>query len=205
MSDQGNFVITWASENQDGSNYGVFGQLFDANGNALGAEFQANTTTIDSQLYNDVAMLADGRFVVEYQSRNADGSFEVYMQRFDANGTAVGGEIQVNTTTVTSAQQPIGSITADDSGNITVVWNNDSDGNGIAVVGRSFDWDGNPLSAELQINSTVTGDQLYPEVVAQPDGGFLVVWSGNGVGDADGVFIQRYGLQTQEGGTGTSF
>ena len=205
MGDQGNFVVTWASENQDGSGYGVFGQLFDANGNAVGAEFQVNTTTTNDQLYNDVVMLDDGRFVVEFQSRNADGSYEVFMQRYAADGTAIGGEIQVNATTVSSAQQPIGSITADDSGNITVAWTNDADGDGTAVVGRSFDWEGNPLGGEFQINSTVTGNQLYPEVIAQPGGGFIIAWSGQGVGDVDGVYTQRYGLATDEDGTSTTF
>ena len=33
MDDNGNFVVTWGSQNQDGSNYGVFAQMFDANGN----------------------------------------------------------------------------------------------------------------------------------------------------------------------------
>ncbi|MCA9159301.1 MAG: cadherin domain-containing protein, partial [Planctomycetales bacterium] len=66
----GNFVITWASDGQDGSNYGVFGQRFDAAGAAQGAEFQVNTTTADSQLYHDVTMLEDGRFAVAYQSRS---------------------------------------------------------------------------------------------------------------------------------------
>ena len=204
MDAAGNFVVIWASENQDGSNYGIFGQRFDASGNALGAEFQVNTTTANSQLYHDVVMLDDGRFVVEYQSRNADGSFEVFMQRYAADGSTVGGEIRINTNTVSSAQQPIGSITADESGNITVVWNSDADGDGTAVVGQRFDWAGNKLGGEFVVNTTTTGNQLYPEVIAQEGGRFIVAWSGNGAGDADGVFMQCYGLAvSEEGGSAT--
>ena len=45
---------------------------------------------------------------------------------------------------------------------------------------------------------------MYAEAVAQPGGRFLVAWSGNGPGDGDGVFMQRYGLATTEaGGTAT--
>jgi hypothetical protein len=149
-------------------------------------------------------MLDDGRFVVEYQSRNADGSFEVFMQRYAADGSTVGGELRVNTTTVSSAQQPIGSITADASGNITVVWNSDADGDGTAVVGQRLDWAGNKLGGEFIVNTTTTGNQLYPEVIAQDGGRFIVAWSGNGAGDADGVFTQRYGLAvSEEGGSAT--
>ena len=205
MDAAGNFVVIWASLNQDGSNYGIFGQRYDASGVAQGAEFQVNTTTANSQLYHDVVMLPDGRFVVEYQSRNADGSFEVFMQRYAADGSAVGGEIRVNTATVSSAQQPIGSITADESGNITVVWNSDADGAGTAVVGQRFDWAGNKLGGELVVNTTTAGNQPYPEVIAQSGGRFIVAWSGNGAGDADGVFMQRYGLATTEGGGSATF
>ena len=66
MDAAGNFVVTWGSDGQDGSNYGIYGQRFNASGVAQGAEFRVNTTTANSQLYHDVAMLPDGRFVVAY-------------------------------------------------------------------------------------------------------------------------------------------
>ena len=206
MDAAGNFVVTWASNLQDdGASYGVYGQRFDASGAALGAEFRVNTTIVNSQLYHDVAMLADGRFVVAYQSRNADGSFEVYLQRYATDGSTLGGETRVNTTTVASGQQPVASVSADADGNITVVWNSTADGSGLGVVGRRFDWSGTPLTSEFQVNTTTSGNQLYPEVVWQPGGGFIVAWSGNGAGDADGVFLQRYGLTTTEGGGTATF
>jgi Domain of unknown function (DUF4347)/Cadherin domain/Bacterial cadherin-like domain len=204
MDAVGNFVIIWASLNQDdGASYGVYGQRYNAAGVAQGAEFRVNTTIADSQLYHDVAMLADGRFAVVFQSRGAGPSYEVYVQRYAADGSALGGETRVNTTTVTT-YQPIPSISADASGNLTVVWRSPADGAGDGVIGRRLDWSGTPLGAEFQVNSTTAGDQGYPEVVSQPGGGFIVAWSGNGPGDADGVFFQRYGLTTTEaGGTAT--
>ncbi|MEQ1853509.1 MAG: cadherin repeat domain-containing protein, partial [Chthoniobacteraceae bacterium] len=204
MDANGNFVITWASNLQDGSGYGVYGQRFNASGVAQGAEFQVNTTTANSQRYQDVAMLPDGRFVVVFQSNNGDGTFEVYLQRYAADGSTIGGETQVNTSTVSAAQQPIPSISADADGNITVVWNSAADGSGVGVFARRFDWSGAPLGGEFQVNTTSAGDQVWPEVVAQAGGRFVVAWGGNGTGDADGVFFQRYGLATTEaGGTAT--
>jgi VCBS repeat-containing protein len=192
MDGSGNFVVTWASNGQDGSGYGVYGQRFNASGVAQGSEFRVNTTTADSQLYSSVAMLSDGRFVVAYQSRNADGSYQVYLQRYAADGTTLGGETRVNTTSVTG-YQPIPSVAVDAGDNITVVWNNSTDGSGAGVVCRCFNWSGMPLTDELQVNTTTSGDQLYPKIMAQASGGFVVAWGGNGSGDADGVFFQRYG------------
>ena len=202
MDATGNFIVTWASDLQDGSNYGVYAQRYNASGIAQGGEFLVNSTTVDSQLYHDVAMMPDGRFVVAYQSR-AGTNYEVYIQRYSADGFALGGETRVNTATV-SGYQPTPSVSADGSGNITVVWNSSADGAGAGVIGRRLDWTGTPIGGEFVVNSTTAGNQYYPEVVAQPGGRFIVAWGGNGPGDADGVFVQRYGLATSEaGGTAT--
>lgn len=39
MADDGSFVVTWQSDNQDGSGYGVYAQRFDPQGSALGTGF----------------------------------------------------------------------------------------------------------------------------------------------------------------------
>src|SRR4051794_38120027 len=44
MDNAGDFVIAWASLAQDGSNYGVYAQRFNALGVAQGTEFRVNTT-----------------------------------------------------------------------------------------------------------------------------------------------------------------
>src|SRR4030095_9072357 len=45
----GQFVVVWQSNGQDGNGYGVFGQRFRANGAPLGPEFQVNTFTTGAQ------------------------------------------------------------------------------------------------------------------------------------------------------------
>ncbi len=107
----GGFVSIYTSDGQDGDGDGVFGQRFDANGNAVGTEFQVNTTTANAQNDASVTALADGGFVVAYTSQNQDGDAGgVFTQRFDAAGAKVGGEVQVNTTTALDQNQA--SVTA---------------------------------------------------------------------------------------------
>ncbi|WP_367154819.1 calcium-binding protein [Methylomonas sp. HYX-M1] len=97
----GGFVVVWQSMLQDESYWGVYGQRFDAGGNKVGSEFQVNTTTHDSQQQPTVIGLSDGGFVVsweaQYQDGNQQGVFqdgdkltEIVMQRYDADGNAVG-------------------------------------------------------------------------------------------------------------------
>ena len=42
-------MVVWNSQDQDGSDIGVFGQRFNADGEAVGDEFQVNTTTDNRQ------------------------------------------------------------------------------------------------------------------------------------------------------------
>ena len=81
----GGFVATWYSNGQDGSNYGVYGQVFDANANKLGNEFQVNTYTSGEQSSPSVVSLSGGGFVVTWRSSGQDGSsWGVFGQVFDA-------------------------------------------------------------------------------------------------------------------------
>jgi len=84
MDADGNFVVAWESESQDGSGYGVFAQRYDTAGARRGGEFQVNSTTASSQTLGSVAMDADGDFVVAWSSYGQDGDEGgVFAQRFD--------------------------------------------------------------------------------------------------------------------------
>src|SRR5438874_2365101 len=96
----GNFVVVWESDGQDGSGYGVFAKRFDAAGNPLTAEFRVNSYTTDAQLTPAIAADADGNFVVAWTSVAQDGdSLGVFAQRYDAAGAPVGTEVRVNSYT----------------------------------------------------------------------------------------------------------
>jgi hypothetical protein len=79
----GGSVITWSSNLQDGSNWGVYGQRYDAAGAADGSEFRVNTTTAGLQSYASVAPQPNGAFVATWTSVGQDGSGQgVFAQRF---------------------------------------------------------------------------------------------------------------------------
>ncbi len=83
MDADGDFVVTWSSVNQDGSNFGVYAQRYSAAGVAQGNEFRVNTFTTGAQALAVVAMDADGDFVVAWDSGGQDGSdYGVFAQRY---------------------------------------------------------------------------------------------------------------------------
>jgi hypothetical protein len=117
MDVDGDFVVSWQSETQDGSSYGVYAQRFNSLGVMLGGEFRVNTTTADSQRNPKVAMAAEGDFVIAWMSNLQDGSgFGAYAQRYDAAGVMQGAEFRVNTTTVD--QQLETSVATDSDGDL---------------------------------------------------------------------------------------
>lgn len=117
----GGFVITWSSNGQDGSNYGIYAQRFDASGGKQGSEIQVNTYTTSHQDLSDVTALSDGGFYVVWHSNGQDGSnYGVYGQRFDRNGSAVGDELQINDTVTTS--QFIPTVEELANGDLAIAW-----------------------------------------------------------------------------------
>lgn len=53
---------------------------------------------------------------------------------------------------------------------------------------------GSPNTGWQPASNTVSGEQRYPHVTKLPNGGFLMVWNGNGFqGDTDGVYARAFG------------
>ncbi|MCU9840519.1 hypothetical protein OEZ49_22480 [Ruegeria sp. WL0004] len=68
----GGFLVTWISNGQDGDGGGVFGQRFDADGNASGLEFRINKHTAFNQIQPSLAELSNQDLVVVWSSQEID-------------------------------------------------------------------------------------------------------------------------------------
>src|SRR5207244_10430420 len=134
---QGDFVVAWQSQGQDGDGWGVYARHYNAAG-ALGGEVQVNSTTAGDQENARVAMSSDGTSVVVWQSQGQDGSgWGVFGQRYDSTGGPVGSEFQVNTTTAGDQADP--SVAVSVGGAFVVTWSSQSqDGDGWGVFGQRF-------------------------------------------------------------------
>jgi uncharacterized delta-60 repeat protein len=101
-------------------------------------------------------------------------------------------QIQVNQAPVYS-QSTIHSqsVATDANGNYMVIWTMGA-GADQNIAARVFDAAGNPVDDEFLVNSTVSGFQGYASVATNDAGDFVVVWSGNGAGDADGIYMRLF-------------
>jgi hypothetical protein len=187
----GAFVVVWISDGQDGDGYGVFGRRYDAAGNPLAGEFQVNAYTAGVQDRPAVAMGAGGDFVVSWESPDSDSS-GIFARRFNAGGTAVGAELQVNN--YVTDTQLFSQVFRKGDGSFIVSWiSNTEDGDGYGAFGRRFDSGGSPLTPEFQLNAYTTGDQGFASIAYAPDEGFGAAWQSEGQdGSGFGIFATGF-------------
>jgi len=188
----GDFVVVWVSNGQDGDSYGIFGRRFSASGAPQASEFRVNSYTTGKQNYPSVIFDASGNFVVVWSGNQQDGSgYGIFGQRFDASGAVQGGEFRVNTYVTGNQLYP--SVASSPIGDFVVVWQSGHDGSGYGIFGQRFDASGTPQGSEFQINTFTVGIQERPAVSADANGNFTVVWDSAGQdGSSYGIFGQRF-------------
>lgn len=102
IASDGTCVFAWRYNSEE-DHFAIYARRFDSAGNALGNEFQVNTTpgrgntiALDNDLsIPEIAMAANGSFAIAWPQSYAQTS--VYLQRFNSSGLPLGPEIGVAT------------------------------------------------------------------------------------------------------------
>ncbi|MEP0909480.1 cadherin domain-containing protein [Leptolyngbya sp. GB1-A1] len=205
-ANDGGFVITWTSVGQDGDGLGVFARRYNRDGVAQGSDIAvtsvnpANLQTTGSQLNSTVAMADDGSFVVVWESsqrNNSDTSnttgYNIFAQRFNAQGIAQGDRIQVNSLAAGDQRKPSVAMAAD--GSFVVGWSSldPQSFSGLDVYYRRFDRNGTALTAtEQQANTNLLGSQQDVMVAMAADGKFILSWSSASGDQGAGIYARRF-------------
>lgn len=196
----GGFVATWTDNSLlggDASSSGVKGQIFSATGAKVGGEFLVNTITSGAQDQSSVTSLSSGGFVVTWRDVSQQGDSSgagVKAQIFDASGQKLGGEFLVNGQIVNTQDVP--TVTAMAGGGFAVSWRDNStlvgDTSGFGIKTQVFDASGAKVGREFQVNTTTTGTQDQPKIIALASGALVVSWTDYSLqgGDASGASIK---------------
>jgi len=193
----GGFVVVWQSgyygeTGADGSHEGISARRYDAAGTPVGAEFVVNTFTPDAQVDPAISVAPSGDFVIAWgghasYSGPSSSAAGVFVQGFTAAAARRGGEQRANTTTAGFQGTP--AVATGAAGDFVVVWTSLSsyytheggDGSGSGILGQRYDSTGAPVGGEFQVNSYTTGYQSAPRIAGDGSGGFVVVWSSQGI------------------------
>lgn len=182
----GGFIVVWESVESDGADPvgSLEAQRYDPNGLPTGVQFQVNSYTTGYQFEAEIATDAAGNFVVVWRRTGGSGAGDygdIFGQRFTANGSPVGDEFQVNTTTPDIQWHP--ALAVAPGGDFIVAWDSVETSHAddrSGVVARRFAADATPLGDEFQVNSYTTEKQRFPAVAVDADGDFVVVWESDG-------------------------
>ena len=164
----GTHIIVWDGEGP-GDTDGIFGQLYDADGNELGGEVllsqSAEVTQYDPS--GSMMLTPEGFIVAWTASPNADGNGSgAFARAFLANGTPLpGGEVLLNATTVSNQYEVSQAFLSPER--FVASWTDKAaDGDGAGVFARIFANSGQAQTTELQVNTTTAGEQSSSSAAA---------------------------------------
>ena len=185
----GGFVVCWQNFNMNGSDIGVYGQLYDASGTKKGGEFQVN----HGQENPIVAALFGGGFIICWDSYRKDMSgCDVYGQLYDALSTKKGEEFQVSAYTINTEWNP--TIAALSGGDFLVCWTSfTQDNSRDGIYGQFYNASGMKKGGEFKINTYTIGYQQHSAVATLFGGDFIVCWESYGQdGSNTGIYAKRF-------------
>lgn len=186
----GSFVVVWEGS-QNGATNQIVGRHVGASGlSFIGNQFVVNATTAGAHSAPAVAVAKDGSFWVAWAGNGVGDSSGVFVRHFSNSGLALSAELPVNQTKTGVQQVP--AIAMDRDGGFVVTWSGEGPGDTAGVFVRRFDATGQTSGADIRVNTTITGTQTSPAIAVGSDGIYVVTWAGNGLGDAAGIFTQRF-------------
>jgi hypothetical protein len=192
----GDFVLTWDSNLQDGSVFGVFARRFagskklDIDGNGVAEPLTDGLLLVRYAFGFRGATLIAGAVAVNCV-RCTPALVEPYVASLAGitRSRRAGPEFQINSYTGGYQSSPWAAI--DGEGDFVIAWHSAHDGAGYGIFARRYEESGAPSTGEIQVNTTSTGDQRDPSVAADADGDFVVAWDSSD-GDGTGIFARRF-------------
>ncbi len=193
MAADGDFAVVWMSDGEDGSGYGIYRRLFNADGTQKQAQLRVNNTTTGHQRFPAISAAGDGDFIIVWQQVDLDGSSPSILGRMTAgNGANIGSEFTINSSTASYHGHP--DVAMDYTNNFIATWQSAGlDGSGMGIYAQRGTQPNTLSGSEFKVNSTTTGNQEFPTITADSTGNFVVAWTSVGQdGNDGGIYAQRY-------------
>ncbi len=199
----GYITVAW---NQDGDDMAIAYFALDGTpGPSI--DLSVGPLSLGSTYNPSVAVREDGIIAVAYQGQfQFATNWDAHVQLFNAGLTNVNLSPFPIVNASSSGDQLNPSVSFNDAdGSLVVAWEGvgniaaqvDSNGVFARVYQVTPQGANNPtasaITGEFRVNTTTGSTQSAASVASLDANNFVVVWSGNGVGDTDGVFIRRYG------------
>jgi methionine-rich copper-binding protein CopC len=192
----GLYSIVWRDYRDGAYPFGpdIFLQPFDSSLSTIGTNTNVSAAGPDSLKESpDIAVMTSGAGLVvwaDYRNRHWD----IYGQRFAADGSLVGGNFKINDDAGTD-QQHAPRVALSPLGWYVVTWYDNRLGNDDVYVQR-LDTTGTLLGINVKVNTDAQDyRQCFPDVCVDPLGDFSIVWidyRGGTYPSNPDVYLRRY-------------
>ena len=190
----GRFIVSWQSYDQIGvgKQDDVYARIFNGSCQPVGDPFVVNGLTDGSEGLPSVEANLDGNFTIAWQQYdNANDGFNVWAQRYDKDGKAVGANFRIHDWVTGDQTEPAVTYLPDGSCVITYTTaGEDEDGTAIKAV--KYDSAGKKTDIEWFANRTYTGSQAQSAVVGRPNGTWVYAWNSPGWDGDKGTIVMRF-------------
>lgn len=182
------FVIAWNDPRL--GNGDIYAQRYGSTGLPIGGNFIVNDDGASNGQYYPGVALSDSGFVIAWGDYRSGSSWDIYAQRFNANGDTMGGNFRVNGAASTKNWCP--GVAAGDSGYL-IAWYDYSSGNG-DIYAQRIGLAGDTLGANFLVNDDTSRGQYTwgASNVAANDSGFVIIWYDYRSGSYWEIYAQRY-------------
>ena len=177
----GSVALVWTE--RMGEDEIVMGRVFQADGTPLTGVFRLSSSEEHREGAPGVARMPDGGLVATWYGCESFEPFGVcnpneggfFIRRFAADGTPLGAEERLN------VGQTIGSfnsrVAVAKDGSFLAAWSEIDEIGSFQVLVRRYAADGTLLTGAILVNTVQRDDQFVEQVVARPDGSWIVVWT----------------------------
>lgn len=207
----GNMIFAWVDDRDFNST--IYAQRFSASGTALGDNFKV----VDDSLGNlytiepSVAASQNSEFIITWADLRNGYCFEIYAQRFSADGIPQGNNFQVSNSGACMKYSPV--VAYKENGNFIIVWNdadeggyhkpivspnlpedlsNKNKGTEPDVYAQLYLNDGTPFGGNFMVNEEPGFTyQEYPSVAVDANGNFIIAWQDDR-NDFINIYLQRF-------------
>jgi hypothetical protein len=190
MDDNGDFTVVWMQDDDYHTSKVVMVRQYNANGTAKMDPSQVSTIDFSSITRPSIGMDGSGHFVVVWDGDpELAGQDDIHARRYNFNGTAIGEQFVVNTTTAGAQQNP--QVMMNSQREFVIVWNSEAEpgSNERDIFGQRYYSLSERLGDEFKVNTYMVGDQRYPAVAMRENSEFVTVWQSDGQdGSEYGIF-----------------
>jgi hypothetical protein len=196
LDDRGNAVVVWADDPDGNGFFNIPYRVVSPTGTVLGSGY-ANGNSAGQQIVPKVAVDPDGApgsttavaFTVVWEDIQGTAAATVKAAGFTGTTTKA-YEVTVNQAGG-AHHRPDVAVSA--SGDATVVWDEDTDGNGFYNIGlvRLAKANGAVVLSQRAANTFGGGQQVHPAIAANFNGDFVVAWESDHTGSV-GVWARSF-------------